>query len=141
MIVRVLLVLLVLAPTALAQETREPEREPYRDPVWAATRSALVPGWVQFEYGKENAGTFYMMTTLFAAAVAFGVVDLPLLDQPEFEKSIGVGMWGSVAALSAVDAYETVHRLNVENGYEMDLGRSCSSPPARFRVTIFSSRF
>ena len=113
---------LVVAAPALAQDTRPepPEREPYRDPDWAAVRSALVPGWIQLEYGFDQKGSLMLGTSFLTLATATGLVEVPFLDDPDFSRALGIGLHASLAVLSAVDAYGIVDRLNVENGYDID---------------------
>lgn len=106
-------------PDPLAARRRA-EREPRRDPILHAGQSVLVPGWGQGALG-DTAGAFGFATVfLLSVVLASGVVELPFLDDPEFSRGIGFGLWGTVAALAGFDAHRRAVRLNREYGYDLD---------------------
>jgi hypothetical protein len=122
---------------AAAQE--EADREPYRDPFMAALRSAAVPGWGQFHLGQDERGTVYMAGAILPLTVASGVVGVPLIDDEDFERTLGVSVYVAWALLAAVDAHEIAERLNLENGYDLEFRADAPVAPGREpdpRVTI-----
>jgi hypothetical protein len=128
---------LLVATPASAQD--EPDREPYRDPFMAALRSAAVPGWGQFHLGQDERGTVYMAGAILPLTVASGVVGVPVIEDENFERTLGVTVYVAWALLAAVDAHEIAERLNLENGYDLDLRADAPVAPGREpdpRVTI-----
>lgn len=143
MILRSLFVFLLLTTTAAAQDDGDagPEREPYRDPLAASLKSAVVPGWFQFETGADTAGTIHLVSALLGIGVGLDVIPIPLLDDPEFSEGIGWGLYGFVALLSAIDANGIAARLNVENGYHLDLVSGAMQVDPEVRFALMKRRF
>lgn len=145
MILRLILILLLVAPAAFAQEavSVDDDREPYHDPGWAALRGAFVPGSVHLQHGESTRGTVYLVGALIALPFALGVVEVPFLDDPDFSQAIGIGLYAMDAGISAYESAELVDRLNRENGYLLDVDLSrFGPPPAReVRVTLLQARF
>ncbi|HKK72176.1 MAG TPA: hypothetical protein VKA86_13230 [Candidatus Krumholzibacteria bacterium] len=128
--------LFVVSPAVAQDET---DREPYRDPFLAALRSAAVPGWGQFHLGHDERGTVYMTVAILPIAVASGVVGVPVIDDEDFERTLGVSVYVAWALLAAVDAHEIAERLNLENGYGLEFRAGTPLAPGREpdpRVTI-----
>lgn len=128
--------LFVVTP-ASAQD--DPDREPYRDPFMAALRSAAVPGWGQFHLGQDERGTVYMTVAVVPLALASGVVGVPVIEDEDFERTLGVSIYVAWALLAAVDAHEIAERLNLENGYDLEFRADAPAAPGREpdpRVTI-----
>jgi hypothetical protein len=109
----------------------EEDREPYRDPFVAALRSAAVPGWGQFHLGHDERGTVYMAGAILPLTVASGVVGVPLIDDEDFERTLGVSIYVAWALLAAVDAHELAERLNLENGYGLEFRADAPAVPGR----------
>lgn len=99
---------------------RPAEREPRRDPLLLAGQSVLVPGWGQAALGATAEAFGFATVFLLSVVLASEVVELPFLDDPEFSKGIGFGLWGTVAALAGFDAHRRAVRLNREYGYDLD---------------------
>lgn len=118
-------------------------REPYRDPTWAAVRGALVPGSVHMQLGEPDRGTVFLVGAVLSLPFALGVVDFPLLDDPDFSKAIGVGAYAMFAGVSAYEAVEITDRLNRENGHLLDddLAQARGSVGRGVRITLVRARF
>jgi hypothetical protein len=99
---------------------RRVEREPRRDPVLHALQSFVVPGWGQGALGETAEAFGFATVFLLSVVLASEVVELPFVDDPEFSKGIGFGLWGTAAALAGFDAHRRAERLNREYGYELD---------------------
>lgn len=154
MILRCLLVLVVSVAAVSAQDTAPPdstatipvpavpEREPYRDPTWAAVQGLVIPGSVHLKHGEEGWGTYHLTGAIFTLPFALGLVQIPFLDDPDFSQGIGIVSYVLGAGTAAYESYELVDRLNEENGYHLGLSdRGVPARPPGVRVTLFATRF
>src|SRR5690606_1556892 len=78
----------------LARSAR-PARQPRRDPFVAFGRRLRLPGWGQASLGDHDGAFAYGGAFAVAIVLAFGVLELPFLDDAEFSRSIGYGLWGT----------------------------------------------
>ena len=108
------------SPYAIAQTLPAAHREPYRDPMGAAGRSLVFPGWGQHYNGQSNKGYVFTAGVATGALFAFELLQLASSDRHRaFERGAGLAFMGLVWGWSVVDAYATAPKVNLENGYDI----------------------
>ena len=122
---------------------QRPTREPRREPTAYLARSLVLPGWGQDALGASGTGARYGIMFGLAVPIAFGVFGVPLIDDDDASRAMGMGLWASTALLAGVDAWQRAERINRENGYDLDefeLGAGPARPPT-VRITLWHGRF
>ncbi len=127
------------APAALAQSAMKSEGrvERYRDPTWAFTKSAILPGWGQFGNEQPNKGYAFVATASLGLLLVGRVFGLAQSESGvDFERGIGWILYGTALAWSSIDAYRGAELLNRANGY--DLARV---PDREVRLSLLRVQF